>query len=118
MGIDIVSETLIRLADVSKLKNVPSQRGKGVAISTLWRWRSAGIKGIKLETLQVGGTTCTSMEALQRFFDALTERAAQANAPVPAEFPSKQSQTSFDRLPAYRRRQIEEAERRLRKAGV
>ena len=32
---------------------------------------SRGLRGIVLETIQVGGTTCTSQESLQRFFERL-----------------------------------------------
>jgi hypothetical protein len=36
------------------------------------RWSTKGLRGIRLETIRVGSTTCTSLEALQRFFDGLT----------------------------------------------
>jgi hypothetical protein len=31
-----------------------------------------GVRGVRLETLMVGGTRCTSVEALQRFFERIT----------------------------------------------
>ena len=34
-----------------------------------------GVRGIRLESIMVGGTRCTSVQALQRFFDALTAAA-------------------------------------------
>jgi uncharacterized protein DUF1580 len=42
-----------------------------IAPSTLYRWSTSGLRGVHLETIQVGGTLCTSQEALQRFFDKL-----------------------------------------------
>jgi hypothetical protein len=42
-------------------------------VSTIYRWATAGVAGVKLETIRVGGTLCTSFEALQRFFERLTE---------------------------------------------
>jgi hypothetical protein len=42
-------------------------------ISALYRWAKEGLYGVRLETLRVGGKICTSIEALQRFFTAVTE---------------------------------------------
>lgn len=61
----------ITLAQAAKL--VPSSRvDKAVHPGTLYRWSRCGLNGVRLETTQVGGTLCTSEEALGRFFDALT----------------------------------------------
>ncbi|MEE8104221.1 MAG: DUF1580 domain-containing protein [Planctomycetota bacterium] len=57
-------ETLLKLSDASRLV------GKHVA--TIYRWTTAGVRGVVLETLQVGGTRCTTHEALQRFCELLT----------------------------------------------
>lgn len=50
------------------------RRGRTAHLSTLYRWSKAGCRGVRLETIQVGGSLCTSREALQRFFEALTTR--------------------------------------------
>ena len=58
------------------------RRGRKTHVSTLFRWSSAGCKGVVLETIQVGGTRCTSREALQRFFERLTSPGAtEASTP-------------------------------------
>src|SRR5262245_46280267 len=44
-----------------------------VAVQTLMRWATKGSRGVVLETICSGGSRCTSVEALQRFFDAVTE---------------------------------------------
>jgi Protein of unknown function (DUF1580) len=44
--------------------------GKCVHISAVYRWIQRGIRGVHLETIRIGGTTYTSVEALQRFADA------------------------------------------------
>lgn len=49
------------------------RRGKPAHAATLFRWASKGLHGVKLEVVQVGGTKCTSREALARFFKKLTE---------------------------------------------
>jgi hypothetical protein len=70
--IEFDSETVVTFAEATKL--LPRRRaGRKPHISTLYRWASRGLKGVVLETIQIGGTTCTSREALQRFFDELSK---------------------------------------------
>jgi len=45
-------------------------------VRTLWRWSSKGVRGVRLQTLKVGGRTFTSREALNRFLAELNERPA------------------------------------------
>lgn len=53
---------------------LPRRRGgKPVNVATLYRWATHGCRGVRLETIQIGGTRCTSQEALQRFFERLTQ---------------------------------------------
>lgn len=96
--IDIENETLIPIGDVpSRLP--PRPNGKRVHISAIYRWMSRGVRGIKLEVIKVGGSTYTSLEALQRFADWLSNRTDDSNAikmPAPA-----------------RRREIEKAQREV-----
>ncbi len=81
--IDIHSETVISLADAPR--HLPKRRGgKRPHIATLYRWAQRGCRGMKLETVQVGGTLCTSLEALQRFCDRLTSGVVPTAAPEPA----------------------------------
>lgn len=59
--IDVRTETLIRFQDAGRF--IPGEP----AVSTLHRWRASGVRGVKLETLLVGGTRFTSTEAIARF---------------------------------------------------
>ena len=69
--IDPNEETLLSLTQAAKA--LPARRaGKRPHVSCLYRWTKAGCKGVILESIQVGGTRCTSREALARFFEALT----------------------------------------------
>ena len=71
MPINIASERILTLTEAAKL--VPRRRrGKATHVGTLYRWADPGLHGVKLEVIRVGGTLCTSVEALQRFFDRLT----------------------------------------------
>ncbi len=69
--IDIQREKLITLSEAAKF--VPRRRrGRKVSTSTIYRWASkSGLRGTRLLTIRAGGAMCTSVEALQRFFDAL-----------------------------------------------
>lgn len=74
--IDAITETVLPFAAAAR--RIPSLRaGRPVAPATLWRWAVAGCLArdgtrVRLETLRIGGSTCTSLEALQRFFAALS----------------------------------------------
>src|SRR5216683_2618673 len=70
MGIDPLTEETIPFAEAAR--RLPLLRAdRPVHPSTLWRWASHGLRGVRLETLRIGGTTCTSLEALQRFFEQI-----------------------------------------------
>jgi hypothetical protein len=65
-------ETIITLADAAN--ELPRRRrGRKAHVSCVYRWSKIGCRGVLLETLQIGATRCTSKEALQRFFERLTE---------------------------------------------
>lgn len=69
------SEDLITLAQAAG--SLPRRRrGSKTHISTHYRWRTVGCRGVVLETLGGGGTRCTSREALQRLFEALSTQVA------------------------------------------
>lgn len=78
--IDIARETVLSLADAAA-KLPRRRRGKKPHVSTLYRWAEHGIRGVKLETVQIGGTRCTSLEAMQRFTDRLSNQSATLKPP-------------------------------------
>jgi len=103
MAIDPNRETLISLADAAK--SLPRRRGgKKVHVSCAYRWTTTGCRGVILESIQIGGTRCTSKEALARFFHRLTR--------------GNGSESESPRSPARRRRAAETAERELERQGV
>jgi hypothetical protein len=74
--IDPLKEETLNLGRACR--RLPSlRRDRPVAPSTLWRWATNGVRGIRLETVQIGATTCTSVEALRRFFAALNNQTNQ-----------------------------------------
>jgi hypothetical protein len=101
MSIDTFNEKLVSLTQAAKL--LPHRRkGKRPDVATLYRWTTGGCRGIVLESIQVGGTRCTSREALQRFFTALTARAMDAPksptraAPKPARHSPRRAEEILD----------------------
>ena len=69
--IDHQNEPVFPLAEAPP--KLPRRRGgKKVNVATIYRWSTRGIRGVVLETIQIGGTRCTSAQALQRFFERLT----------------------------------------------
>jgi Protein of unknown function (DUF1580) len=67
----ILNERYLPLGRAARL--LPSLRGeRPVHPNTLRRWASRGLRGVRLEVAQCGGTICTSQEALSRFFAALS----------------------------------------------
>lgn len=100
--IDLQTESLVSLSEACSL--LPRRRaGKRPHIATLYRWSERGCRGVRLETLQIGGTRCTSREALQRFCETLTH-----GKPVsrPAEVTRR------------RQRELERVGRELQAAGI
>ena len=96
--ISIADEKLIPLRDAPK-HLPPRPNGKRLHVSAFYRWITRGVRGILLESIRIGGTTYTSLEALQRFGLHLS--------PVPApHLPQIQS-------PYARRREAEAASRRV-----
>lgn len=86
--IELAQEQLIPIRDVPR--HVPARpNGKKVHISACYRWVSRGVKGVRLDAIRIGGTTYTSLEALQRFADQLstplTPGTADAKPPLARE---------------------------------
>lgn len=88
---------------------LPMFNGKRPHTSTVWRWARKGCRGVRLESLRLGGRFVTSVQALERFGQALAEadNLPQASVRKPATPTAKQ-----------RERSIQHAEDVLHKAGI
>jgi hypothetical protein len=69
--IDPSRETLIAFAELAR-RIPPTRRGRPVSVSTVWRWATRGVRGVRLESLRLPSRSVTSQEAFGRFIDALT----------------------------------------------
>lgn len=100
--LDLQAEHVVNLSDATR--HLPKRPGgKKPHVATLYRWATRGLRGIRLETIRVGGTLCTSLEALQRF----CERLSDGTSPPIARVTS-----------AARRRAVERAELMLDRIGI
>ena len=69
--IDIQNESIIAFRDLPAWTE--ENLGTRISPNTCHRWRLRGVRGIRLSTILIGGSRCTSVEALQRFFEASTQ---------------------------------------------
>ena len=59
--------------DIIRLSHVPNELPGEITASTVWRWATRGVGGIRLETVKVGGRKLTSRQAIGRFIDATSQ---------------------------------------------
>jgi hypothetical protein len=113
MPIDIQSEQVITFAQATE--HLPRvRRGKKLNIATLYRWARSGRRGVILESIPIGGTLCTSLEALQRFFDELGSMRREVR---PSTGPPRARTSARDRETLRRAGITETPERRARGAS-
>ncbi len=79
--IDISLEEVFPLSDAPKRCNI-RRRGKPLNVATFYRWAANGSRGVRLETVRVGGSLYTSLEAIRRFSERLTDPDADPRPPV------------------------------------
>jgi hypothetical protein len=123
MSIDVFRETVLPFAEAAK--RLPKLRGgRPVAPSTIYRWAQGGLKGasgaiVRLETVKIGATTCTSLEALQRFFDRLqaTRQACPEGGIGLTELRPVGRAGAAETILGHKR-SVREAERCLRMGGI
>ena len=117
---DLLQEECVPFAKAAR--KLPKVRGENhPSPSTLWRWAFNGRRSrtgevVRLEYIKIGGTNCTSMEALARFFNRLRgddPLTASCLSPDPAS-PNKPG-TSTQNSPEKRAEQATEV---LRRRGI
>lgn len=75
----LLDEDLIELSDVPAMLPKASRKG-GRHRCTVGRWVRQGVRGVKLETVPIGGRDVTSKQAVRRFLDRVA--AARGRAPA------------------------------------
>lgn len=102
----LISETILSFSEAAKA--LPKINGRRPHATTLWRWARKGLKGVRLETRRVGARFVTSAEALERFSEALAAIDLPGNHPPP----------QTNRRGAGRHHAVDQAEHKLRNAGI
>ena len=70
-SIRLENEDLLSMSQAATFLSdkLPGRRGgRPIHTSTLHRWSTRGLKGVRLEVLCAGGTRFTSVPAIERFF--------------------------------------------------
>lgn len=83
--LDLQRERPLTLAEAAR--TLPGRRGRPVSQAAVYRWCVRGVRGVKLESVRVGGQLFTTAEALARFLEALN-----------SDDPSKQRKQTRDVL--------------------
>ena len=90
----LIDEQVLTFAEATT--RLPRLGGRKIHTSSIWRWATKGVRGVRLEARLLGGRYVTSLEALDRFAATLVRnRQVQGNPPVT----SSKSQTQ----PSHRR---------------
>ena len=98
MAITVGQEVLLTLAQAAR--RLPRRNnGKAPHVGALYRWASTGCRGVVLETIQFGGQRFTTMAALQRFAEALTQLARPGRASAAAT-PHRRIEADIERADA------------------
>ena len=93
-AVDLLNEEVVTFPELAR--RVGRRRAnRPTHVATCHRWRLVGLNGIRLAAAKQGGIWVTSVQAYQRFVDALT-RAAAGEAPGPGR-PSRPSADQTDR---------------------
>ena len=88
--IDLKTEAILSLKD-----SCDCFPGRGrLHISTVQRWRQVGVRGVRLETVRVGGKTFTTREAISRFISAQNQ---DADRPLTISMTQRQRQSDAAR---------------------
>lgn len=72
-------------------------RQEGLNPTTVWRWASRGVRGVKLETINVGARRYSSRPAFERFVERTT---AVANGEAIPSRTTRQKEAAISRAEA------------------
>jgi Protein of unknown function (DUF1580) len=99
--IDTTAEKPIPIDEIPA-EHIPGRGGKPVHQVTLSLWYRRGIRGVKLETIMIGGRRATSIEALNRFYQAVSQARSSHPSHQPPAKAAPSPRTERDRSKAVR----------------
>ncbi len=71
---DLIDEPRLSLTQLAKEQDCN--------VTTCWRWAQRGVRGVRLETYNVGGRRYTTRPAVRRFIESTTATAKGEPLPV------------------------------------
>jgi len=94
--ININDEQLLTVREAAA--RIPG-RGKANTLhpSTIVRWATRGVGGVKLETVRIGGMLYTSTEAISRFVAAANNHSTHTDSPKPARSKPRHVRTRLNK---------------------
>lgn len=108
---DLLSESLLSAPEAAR-RVPPTRLDRPTHVSTIIRWITHGVRGVRLEAVRLGGRWVTSVEALDRFAAALTAQAEQARSGAKVVPPTHNATSRREE------RRLASAEARLTAAGI
>jgi len=100
--IDTTAERPVPIDEIPA-EHIPGRGGKPVHQVTLSLWYRRGVRGILLETIMIGGRRCTSIEALNRFYQAVSQARSTHPLHQPPADAAPPPRAARDRSKAVRR---------------
>jgi hypothetical protein len=97
MPIDPLAGDLLTLAQAARLFP-PRRRDSRLAISTLWRWVTRGLRGTHLDVVKVGGVNYTTAAAIRDFVERTNSAADSQQPPASPSRRSRRAVADLDRL--------------------
>ncbi|QJW94602.1 DUF1580 domain-containing protein [Frigoriglobus tundricola] len=97
--LDLVNEEVVTFAELARRLG-RRRANRPTHVATIHRWRLRGLNGVRLAAAKSGGIWVTTVQAYQRFVDAITQ-AASPEAKPPAGTPrasADQTDRSLDAL--------------------
>jgi hypothetical protein len=74
----------IPLTELPSSNLIPKHKGRKPHASAIFRWATAGLRGVKMESARCGGAICTTKSAVMRFYAKLSGVPAVPDARTPA----------------------------------
>jgi hypothetical protein len=106
---DLSDESLMSIPDAAK--HLGKLTGQKPHVSTLWRWCLKGCRGVKLESICIGGKRFVTRTAIERFVEKSTAKQTPSDVTVVSITPH--APPHVVRHNERRRAEIEAARRKL-----
>lgn len=84
-SIDPNDHTLLTFSELARVIPSRNRRGRGINISTLFRWANPGIRGVRLETRLIGGGRFSSLYFVSQFINKLSQRTESTENESPSK---------------------------------